>query len=144
MTVGFKPKPTFEDLAGLAKKTHPIDVRGLRRDYFWDSPEAAWLRGPIDEVQDRAVELSQRTVIKNMAMEQARTHRIPYGQAMGDFKRSIRLPANIEDATIPAVDGYGNMKNPAAPNHLRTAKEAAKELEALEAIAKGRKRRPKR
>ena len=56
MTVGFKPKPTFEDLAGLAKKTHPIDVRGLRRDYFWDSPEAAWLRGPIDEVQQRAVE----------------------------------------------------------------------------------------
>ncbi len=49
MAAGFRKKPTFEELAGLAKKTHPIDVRGLRRDYFWDSPEAAWLRGPLDE-----------------------------------------------------------------------------------------------
>ena len=58
MTAGFRKKPNFEELAGLAKKAHPIDVSGLRRDYFWDSLEAAWLRGPLDEVQARAVELS--------------------------------------------------------------------------------------
>ena len=114
-------------------------MSGLRRDYFWDSPEAAWLRGPLNEVHARAVELSQRAAIKNMAMQQARTHKIPYGQAYGDFKRSIRLPGDIKDRDIPAVDGYGDpYKNPAAPNDMESAKVSARETMMLEAIAKER------
>ena len=139
MTVGFQTRPTFEDLVGLAKKAQPLDVSGLRRDYFWDSPEAAWLRGPIDEVQERAMELSQRSVIQKMAMQQARTKKIPYGQAQGDFKRSIRLAGDIEDPDIPSVDGYGNMKNPAGPNDMGSSEQAQAMRELAAEVTRAKK-----
>ena len=56
---GFRVKPTFEELAD----TNPLRAEPIRRDAltYFNSFEAAWLRGPIDEIRNKAQEIQTPT-----------------------------------------------------------------------------------
>ena len=86
---GFRHKPTFEELAHTKP---PPREQPLRRDAieYWNSFEGAWLRGPVDNVRDKAQEIQTREAIRLLVEKQARQLNTPVPQIMGDMSRQFK------------------------------------------------------
>ena len=89
MSPSWKKRQTFDELA-IGQK--PVKVPRLYRAplEYWTSFEGAWLRGPIEKVHSRALEMESRQAIKNMAIRQAQG-KAPKGHLGGSFVRGCLL-----------------------------------------------------
>ena len=63
-TTGFVKRPTFAELAKLEQKV--TYSKPIVRDAvaYWNSFDSAWLKGPLDEVSNRAFLAQQRRAIQ--------------------------------------------------------------------------------
>ena len=88
---GFRKVPTFQELAQVKPPPREQPIRRDATEYF-NSFEAAWLRGPIDEIRDKANEIQTREAIRLLAEKQAKNLNIPVPAIMGDMKRQFQRP----------------------------------------------------
>ena len=118
---GFRKVPPFQELAR---------VKPDATEYF-NSFEAAWLRGPIDDIRDKANEIQTREAIRLLAEKQAKNLNIPVPAIMGEMKRQFQRPElmignpdNLQRETVFPTQGRAaldellnkNYANPAGPN----------------------------
>ena len=85
---GFRKVPTFQELAQVKPPPREQPIRRDATEYF-NSFEAAWLRGPVDEIRDKANEIQTREAIRLLAEKQAKNLNIPVPAIMGDMKRPV-------------------------------------------------------
>ena len=60
---GFVKRPTFAELAALEKKV--VHSRPIVRDAttYWNSYDAAWIKGPLDEVANQVFFFATDTTV---------------------------------------------------------------------------------
>ena len=152
---GFRKVPTFQE---LAKVEPPPRAQPIRRDAteYFNSFEAAWLRGPIDDIRDKANEIQTREAIRLLAQKQAKNLNIPVPAIMGDMKRQFQRPElmignpdNLQRETVFPQQGREalnelinkNYANPAGPNGVTQSQNAARTNDILEALVRARAER---
>ena len=147
---GFRKKPTFQE---LAKDKPPPREQPIRRDAteYWNSFEGAWLRGPIDDIRDKANEIQTREAIRLLAEKQAKNLNIPVPAIIGDLKRQFQRPDliignpdSLQRETVFPTEGRAaldellnkNYANPAAPNGVTESQDAKRQNDILEQLLK--------
>ena len=139
---GFVKRPTFAELAQVQQKvTHgkPIVRDALT---YWNSYDSAWLKGPMDEVADRAVLLQNRQAIQQRAIAGSAATDIPVAHIQGSADRALKKPHRLESETVETIrDGIGsNYANPAQPNNVRESQDLKRTAEAVEELVQEMRR----
>ncbi len=147
---GFRKVPTFQELAQVKPPPREQPIRRDATEYF-NSFEAAWLRGPVDEIRDKANEIQTREAIRLLAEKQAKNLNIPVPAIMGDMKRQFQRPElmignpdNLQRETVFPTQGRAaldellnkNYANPAGPNGVTESQNNKRTNDILEAILK--------
>ena len=147
---GFRKVPTFQELAQVKPPPREQPIRRDATEYF-NSFEAAWLRGPIDDIRDKANEIQTREAIRLLAEKQAKNLNIPVPAIMGDMKRQFQRPElmignpdNLQRETVFPTEGRAaldellnkNYANPAGPNGVTESQNNKRTNDILEAILK--------
>ena len=152
---GFRKVPTFQELAQVKPPPREQPIRRDATEYF-NSFEAAWLRGPIDDIRDKANEIQTREAIRLLAEKQAKNLNIPVPAIMGDMKRQFQRPElmignpdNLQRETVFPTQGRAaldellnkNYANPAGPNGVTESQNNKRTNDILEALMKARAER---
>ena len=152
---GFRKVPTFQELAQVKPPPREQPIRRDATEYF-NSFEAAWLRGPIDDIRDKANEIQTREAIRLLAEKQAKNLNIPVPAIMGDMKRQFQRPElmignpdNLQRETVFPTQGRAaldelinkNYANPAGPNGVTESQDNRRTNDILEALMKARAER---
>ena len=88
---GFRKVPTFQELAQVKPPPREQPIRRDATEYF-NSFEAAWLRGPIDDIRDKANEIQTREAIRLLAEKQAKKIEHPGARDYGRHETSVPRP----------------------------------------------------
>ena len=152
---GFRKVPTFQELAQVKPPPREQPIRRDATEYF-NSFEAAWLRGPIDDIRDKANEIQTREAIRLLAEKQAKNLNIPVPAIMGEMKRQFQRPElmignpdNLQRETVFPTQGRAaldellnkNYANPAGPNGVTESQNNKRTNDILEAILKAQAER---
>ena len=131
---GFVKRPTFAELAKLEQKvtySKPI-IRDATA--YWNSFDSAWLKGPLDEVSNRAFLAQQRRAIQQAAINAGRSTGVPPAQVMGTMDRAFNKPHRLDTDEINVqTDGIvSSYYNPAQDHNVRESQEMQRQREVME------------
>ena len=143
---GFVKRPTFAELAQLEQKvtySKPI-IRDATA--YWNSFDSAWLKGPLDEVSNRAFLAQQRQAIQQAAINAGRSTGVPPAQVMGTMDRAFQKPHRLDTDEINVqTDGIvSSYYNPAQDHNVRESQEMQRQREVMERIMRENEERDRR
>ena len=137
-TTGFVKRPTFAELAKLEQKV--TYSKPIVRDAvaYWNSFDSAWLKGPLDEVSNRAFLAQQRRAIQQAAINAGRKTGQPPAQIVGSLDRAFNKPHRLDSDEINVqTDGIvSSYYNPAQDHNVLISQEMKRQSELLERLMK--------
>ena len=135
---GFVKRPTFAELAKLEQKV--TYSKPIVRDAvaYWNSFDSAWLKGPLDEVSNRAFLAQQRRAIQQAAINAGRKTGQPPAQIVGSLDRAFNKPHRLDSDEINVqTDGIvSSYYNPAQDHNVLISQEMKRQSELLERLMK--------
>ena len=135
---GFVKRPTFAELAKLEQKV--TYSKPIVRDAvaYWNSFDSAWLKGPLDEVSNRAFLAQQRRAIQQAAINAGRKTGQPPAQIVGSMDRAFNKPHRLDSDEINVqTDGIvSSYYNPAQDHNVLISQEMKRQSELLERLMK--------
>ena len=143
---GFVKRPTFAELAQLEQKvtySKPI-IRDATA--YWNSFDSAWLKGPLDEVSNRAFLAQQRQAIQQAAINAGRSTGVSPAQVMGTMDRAFNKPHRLDTDEINVqTDGIvSSYYNPAQDHNVRESQEMQRQREFMERMMRENEERDRR
>ena len=135
---GFVKRPTFAELAKLEQKV--TYSKPIVRDAvaYWNSFDSAWLKGPLDEVSNRAFLAQQRRAIQQAAINAGRKTGQPPAQIVGSMDRAFNKPHRLDSDEINVQTDVivSSYYNPAQDHNVLISQEMKRQSELLERLMK--------
>ena len=135
---GFVKRPTFAELAKLEKKV--TYAKPIVRDAtaYWNSFDSAWLKGPLDEVTQRAFLAQQRRAVQQAASNQGRQTGQPPAHIVGSMDRAFNKPHRLESDEINVqTDGIvSSYANPVQDHNVIASQEMKRQAEIVQRMMK--------